>query len=313
MQAQPQNPQPRQAFFNPGGFSLHQGVKVSEIDRLQNLISVFFRLLLKGWVAKVRIASFMLPAIGWGIWVFLHGGVTVIPLEIAEQPQFLFDNISRPMAANLGWLMLAHAFSVTPLIARDAQQGALLLYFSRPVSREQYLIARIASVSALSWLELAVPALVLLAVHFVTYSGHLGNSSLSPILLWPLLTVTLLLSTLVSAICLSLASLCCGVIARSPSAAPLFFGGAILGSIALAKVLQMSYSQDSFAAALSLAHAFRGFTSLALMPAVSHDVPHFAVIDALTGAAIWLSLAFLAWNLLQRFMANPPLGKGRAA
>jgi hypothetical protein len=41
-------------------------------------------------------------------------------------------------------------------------------------------------------------------------------------------------------------------------------------------------------------------------------VAKVAVAEALMGTVVWAGLTAGAWWLLQRFLRNPPLGKGRA-
>lgn len=307
----------RRAIFQPGGFSRHEGPTLPEAERLRRLTGVFLGGLFRGALAKLGAAAFFLPAVGVGIYVVVRGVVNVEAFAVphAGQTQFLLDNMSLLFGLNLAWLLLVSAARVAPLIARDAWHGALLLYFSRPVHRSHYLFARCAAPALAGTVLLLLPALLLLVVHLATFGVQLGGMLLQGWLatfFWLGAGLALTLASASAAVAVSLVALGCSVVVRNPSGAPLLFGGGILGSVAVSWVLQAAWGRDTAARAFDLHHALRSVATLALAPLSSEAVPRFALVDAAVGASLWAVLAAGAWWLLQRFLADPPLGKGRA-
>jgi len=308
-------PPPQRAFFRPGGFSLHEGESVAEGQRLRALCGVFARDLLRGVSARLGAASFLLPALGLAVYVIVRSRVEAFAVAPKDQTTFLLDNLALLFSLNAGWLMLVHAGRVAPLIARDAWFGALLLYFSRPVSRTHYLLGRIGSVAAVSALLLLLPELLLLAAHFLAFGPQPGGTSLEgwlAVWLWLGAALGLGIACLIAGVVLALVSLACGVLVRNPASAPLLFGGGILGSLAVSWVLQAAWGRNSVARAADLHHALQGLVTVGLAPLSPVPVPAFACVDAVSGVGLWLALALAGWLVLQRFIANPPLGRGRS-
>ncbi|MBI5608945.1 MAG: hypothetical protein HY902_08685, partial [Deltaproteobacteria bacterium] len=189
-------------------------------------------------------------------------------IPTAGQAHCDLQALETAFAVNSFLLLLGQATQVAPLLARDAHQGALLLYFSRPVLRSHYLLARLAAATGIGSLLVA-----------------LGTS---------------------------LVALAAGVLVRNPSAAPLAMGGLVLGSLTLSWILQAAYGRQGLARALDLHHALQApwFLTTWLLQPSAPPKPMLQVM--LLGLVIWLALAALGWWLLQRFLRNPPLGKGRA-
>lgn len=303
----------RRAFLNPGGFSLHEGAVVAERTRVLRLTGVFARDLLRGWLARLFAAGFLLPAVGFMIYVAVRARVDQFAVPQAEQTTFLLTNLTWLFKIELGALLLAAAARVSPLIVRDAFHGALVLYFSRPVLRNHYLLARLLAAAGLGTVLLAVPALLVILAHLLTFGLRPGGA-LSPALaplLWPLLALAVVLASALAATAVALVALACGVVVRSPSTAPLLLGGGVLGSLVVSWVLQAAWGRESAARSLDLHHGLNAFAQLLMMPLSPEAVPRFAISQALLGIAVWAVLAGGAWALLQRFLANPPLGRGR--
>jgi ABC-2 type transport system permease protein len=59
-------------------------------------------------------------------------------------------------------LVLFVAVVAPELVSRDLRTGVLHLYFSRPLRREDYAVAKLAALTAATWLLIAVPLLVML-------------------------------------------------------------------------------------------------------------------------------------------------------
>lgn len=307
---------PQKAIFQPGGFSLRQGgAAVAPRARLYGLLRVFAAGLFRTWPSKLGVLLFLAPAAGLGLYALIRTKIEAFAVPPAEHMGFVLGNLSLLFAIDTALLLLGTAATVAPILARDAWNGALLLYFSRPVLRSHYLLARVGSVAIAGTLLLLVPAVLLLVTQLLTFGLRPGGAAwqgwATP-LMWPMLLIGLTIASAAAATCVALVGLACGVIVRSPSAAPLLLGGGVLGSLAVSWVLQAAWGRESFARALDLHHALGGFLTLPLWPLQPGDVPRFAVVDALGGVGVWVALAALAWLTLQRFLANPPLGKGRS-
>lgn len=307
----------RRAVFQPGGFSRHEGPTLPDTERLRRLTGVFLGGLFRGVLAKLGAVAFFLPAFGMAIYVVVRGVVDVEAVAVpkAGQAQFLLDNLSLLFGFELAWLLLVSAARVAPLIARDAWHGALLLYFSRPVHRSHYLFARCAAPALAGTVLLLAPALFVLVVHLATFGAQLGGMPLQgwlAVFFWLGATLAVTVASAAAAVAVALVALGCSVVVRNPSGAPLLFGGGVLGSIAVSWVLQAAWGRDTAARAFDLHHALRSVATLALAPLSSEPVPRFALVDAAVGASLWALLAVGAWWLLQRFLADPPLGRGRA-
>lgn len=77
------------------------------------------------------------------------------------------------LLSQLPWFALAVAATIGgPALINDVRSGAIELYFSRSVSRVEYLTAKAATVFALTTLSILAPAAAYWASSFVFYSGH---------------------------------------------------------------------------------------------------------------------------------------------
>lgn len=301
--------------FEPGGYARHQGAAISDRERLQAVTLLFASMLLRGWRAKLRMVSFFLPALGFAIYAYVRTALAQFALPPAEHGKFLLDNLHWIFVLNTVQLLIASAAQTAPLLARDAHAGALLLYFSRPLLRPQYLLARWLSTAGLSALLLALPALLYLLTHgatlgFAVQGTALGDGLTGAVL--PLAGVLVVVASAAMAGAASLVALACGTITKAPATAPLLFGGSILASMAGSFVLGLAVSAEGWPRAINLYRALQGpiRAALALLrPAGESSVAWW---ESLLGIGVWGGLAFGAWVILQRFLANPPLGKGRA-
>lgn len=301
--------------FEPGGYARFAGQSVPERERLQALTWLFAVMLLRGWRAKLRIAAFVAPALGFAIYTYVRTILPQFAVPAAEEGPFLLKNLSYIFAINVVQLLITQAGQTAPLLARDAHAGALLLYFSRPLLRPQYLLARWLSTGGLAAVLLAGPVLVYLLTHGATLGFAVQGTALTgkaEYLVLPALALLVTVASVLMAGMSSLVALAAGIVTRAPATAPLLYGGGILASTALAYVLQAAVGQSGWPKALNLFEGLRGPLVLLLWPLTQGNVAKVAVAEALMGTVVWAGLTAGAWWLLQRFLRNPPLGKGRA-
>lgn len=311
----PQKGAASKVVFEPGGYARFGGTTVPAAARLQSLVRVFIAELFQTTRAKLTVALFAVPPLVCAAIAVVRTQFEVLALPKDQQATTDVDLLSWVFAFNCAFLLQRVASHVAPQIARDAHQGALLLYFSRPVLPSHYLFARLAAVFLSNWALMAVPALLLIAVlasqHGLTpggcpWQGWLGG------LWWLALALAAVVGSALMSLATALSALAAGVLVRNPSAAPLAFGGGVLGSIALSWVLQAAWGKDTVARALDLHQALRGLWTLPSWLLDPGNPPLLAFQTAAGGMLVWLLLSGLAWWVLQRFLANPPLGKGRA-
>lgn len=315
------------AFLRPAGFSAFAGARISDGQRLRSLTAVFGRNLGHGLGRKLLLALCLLPAVGGAGYTLARawfgdraaaGGdsgafFAALAVEPGDQVAFLFDNLHFLFSVEVGWLLLLQVALVAPQIARDIRQGALILYFSRPVRRSHYLIARLLAAAG-------VGAIALTGAGWLTVLAHLVGFGWQPLgtifgasgwLLWPALLVAVAVAAICIATLSTLLALACGALMANPSAAGLVLGGGIVGSVGISWVLQLMWGRNTVARAVDLHHALFAPIRLLTMGFDAADAPDFAVLDAAAGAGVWVALGILGWVILARFMANPPLGRGR--
>ena len=311
----PPKPAASKVVFEPGGYARFAGTTVPVAARLQSLVRVFMAELFQTTRAKLTVAMFALPPLVCAAIVVVRTQFEVLALPKDQQASTDMELLGWVYAFNCAFLLQRVASHVAPQIARDAHQGALLLYFSRPVLPSHYLFARLAAVFLSNWALMAVPTLLLIAVlasqHGLTpggspWQGWLGN------LWWPALALAALVGSALMSLATALTALAAGVVVRNPSAAPLAFGGAVLGSIAASWVLQAAWGKETVARALDLHQALRGLWTLPSWLMEPGTPPALVLQTAAGGMLVWLLLSGLSWWILQRFLAHPPLGKGRA-
>ena len=296
-------------------------------QRLRSLSAVFVRNLGHGLGRKLLLAVSLLPAFGVVGYALLRawfgdqaaaggsngGFFAALAVAPEQQVSFLVDNLHLLFSVEAGWLLLLQVALVAPLIARDIRQGALILYFSRPVRRSHYLLARLLAAGGVGAAALTLAGWLSVLAHLVGFGWQLpgtvfGDSSW---LLWP----TLLLAVALAAICMAalstLLALASGALMANPSAAGLVLGGGIVGSVGISWVLQLMWGRNTVARAFDLHHALFAPIRLLTMGFDAADAPDFAVLDAAAGVGIWVALGIIGWVILARFIANPPLGRGR--
>lgn len=302
-------------LFQPGGYDRHQGPLVSPRARLLRLTMLFWNDFFARNNARAAMVLNAVVTLLAMAYVVLRGQVTLFAVAETEQCAFVLQTLGVALAVLAAIALWHGAARIAPLLAEDASQGALLLYFTRPVQRQHYLLARCTAASLGTALILAVPMVLLLLVLLsqtglqpggCPWQGWLG------ILWWLSLLVAALVTAVVMAAGVTFTALAAGLWPRSPSAAPMAVGGGVLGSVALSWVLQAAWGRDSVARAFDLHHALQAPWTLLTWLLEPQAPPQPLLHDACGGLLIWLALAAAAWWWLERFMANPPLGKGRA-
>ncbi len=321
-----------QLVFEPGGYAKFSGEQVPLSQRLLSLVGVFARDAFRTTPAKLGAALYLVAPLCLGAWLVIRSYLPDLPVSLggagdayslwkltkiptAGQAGCDIQALEVSFAVNAFLLLLGQATQVAPLLARDAHQGALLLYFSRPVLRSHYLLARLAAAAGIGTALMTLPSLLLVLVELSQHGLQPGGCpwpGLAGVLWWLALCAVVALCAVAVAVATSLVALAAGVLVRNPSAAPLALGGLVLGSLALSWILQSSYGRESLARGLDLHHALQAPWFL-LTWLLSPNPPPKPVLEvALLGLLLWTALATLGWFLLQRFLRNPPLGKGRA-
>jgi len=302
------------SFVRPAGFSAWHGGQATDAARLGGLVAVFLRDLRRGLLRILLWLVFLLPPLGLAVYVWVRTQVDAFAIPQAEQASFILQNLSLSFRIGLAWALLLQVGLVAPTIARDIRLGALLLYFSRPVRRRHYLIGRTLAGTIMVGLGLAIPLLFLVLVHLVAFGLQPvgAGPAVASWAFWPIACVGVLLASAVAALLSSIAGLACGVLARNPGLVPLLYGGSILGSVGLSWVGQLIWVRNSLARSVDLHHALEAPLTLALRFVDTAETPKFVLLDAGAGIAVWAALAVLSWMTLERFINDPPLGRGRS-
>lgn len=106
-----------------------------------------------------------------GIVTVVAAGVTAVRSQIGEVVMTYAQ-----FADNMSWLVIFFVAVVAPeLVSRDLHSGVLPLYFSRPLPRGDYALAKLAALGSALWLLLGAPQLVMfLGAAFTTTDGMSG-------------------------------------------------------------------------------------------------------------------------------------------
>ncbi len=307
--------QPTRAFFHPGGFAKLDAPPLTDGERLRWLIGMFARLQLRSVSSKLTAASFPLGALAGAAIIALLTKIPQLMEVVGDDRRVFVTDKSMPIlfGMNLLTAFLQTTIWVAPVIAADVQSGALLLYFSRPLRRRDYLLARFLSATLVTWLELASGALLLIAVQIASFGVSLdGGGALQGVFFWAVLAIGEVLVSLFAAAVISAVALGCSSLARSTNGAPLLFAGLMLGSIPLSLVLGNVAGNAPLWQAFNLSQGLNAVHTLLMALLSPQPLPDGLLTRALAGAVLWSALAAGAWQLLLRLLRNPPLGKGRA-
>ncbi len=308
-------PPPSRAFFHPGGFAKLDAKPLSDAERLRWLIGMFARLQLRSLTSKLTAVSFPLGAVAGAAVIALLTRIPQLMELLGDDRRVFVTDKAMPIlfGMNLLTAFLQTTIWVAPVIASDVQSGALLLYFSRPLRRRDYLLARFLSATLVTWLELASAAVLLVLVQIASFGIVLDHgTTLGGLLFWAILAVGEVLVSLFAAAVISAVALGCSSLARSTNGAPLLFAGLLLGSIPLALVLGNVGGDGPLWQSFNLSQGLNAVHTLLMALLSPQPMPNGLVTKALVGALIWTGLAVGSWQLLVRLLRNPPMGKGRA-
>jgi ABC-type transport system involved in multi-copper enzyme maturation permease subunit len=306
---------PSRAFFNPGGFAKLDAKPLSEGARLRWLIGMFARLQSRSLMAKLTVVSFPLGALLGAVVLAVMTRIPQLMELLGNEHRVFVTEKAMPIlfGMNLLTAFLQTTIWVAPVIAADVQSGALLLYFSRPLRRRDYLFARFLAATLVTWLELASAAVLLVVVLMATFGVTLdGGSTAGGLMFWLLLALGEVLVSLFAAAVISAVALGCSAVARSTNGAPLLFAGLLLGSIPLSLVLGNIAGGGPVWQALNLSQALNAVHELLMRLLSPQPMPEGLLTKALVGALVWSGLGVGGWQLLVRLLRNPPMGKGRA-
>lgn len=306
---------PSRAFFHPGGFAKLDAKPLTDTERLRWLVGMFARLELRSLTSKLTAASFPAGALLGAAVLALLTRIPQLMEMLGDDRRVFVTDKAMPIlfGMNLLTAFLQTTIWVAPAVAGDVQSGALLLYFSRPLRRRDYLLARVLAATGVTFLELASGALLLVAVQMATLGATFpGDSLLGSLGFWFLLALGEIAVSLFAAVVISVTALGCSAIARSVNGAPLLFAGLLLGSIPLALVVGNVAGNAPLWQSLNLAQGLNAVHALLMAVLSPQPLADGVVTKALAGLAIWSALAAGGWQLLARLLRNPPLGKGRA-
>ncbi|MEV4660827.1 ABC transporter permease [Micromonospora echinofusca] len=120
-----------------------------------------------GRSAKAKIFPWLVVAI-----------VTVVAAGLAAIRSQVGESVMTyaQFADNMSWLVIFFVAAVAPeLVSRDLRSGVLPLYFSRPLPRSDYPLAKLLALATALWLLLGGPQLVMfLGAAFTTGDGMRG-------------------------------------------------------------------------------------------------------------------------------------------
>ncbi|SCL65358.1 ABC-2 type transport system permease protein [Micromonospora citrea] len=120
-----------------------------------------------GRSAKAKIFPWLVVAIV----TVVAAGLTAVRSQIGEAVMTYAQ-----FADNMSWLVIFFVAVVAPeLVSRDLRSGVLPLYFSRPLPRSDYPLAKLLALATALWLLLGGPQLVMfLGAAFTTGDGMRG-------------------------------------------------------------------------------------------------------------------------------------------
>ncbi|SCG35787.1 ABC-2 type transport system permease protein [Micromonospora echinaurantiaca] len=120
-----------------------------------------------GRSAKAKIFPWLVV----GIVTVVAAGATAVRSQIGEVVMTYAQ-----FADNMSWLVIFFVAVVAPeLVSRDLRSGVLPLYFSRPLPRSDYPLAKLLAMATALWLLLGAPQLVMfLGAAFTTKEGMRG-------------------------------------------------------------------------------------------------------------------------------------------
>jgi ABC-2 type transport system permease protein len=219
----------------------------------------------KRWTAKILPIALYLIAFGP---VLLVVGLRVILGPLLENgPDY---------GAIFGLLTLVvlifGATSAPELLCDDRRQGVLPLYFSRVISRGDYLLAKLASLAVLLLSVTALPMLLMFAGNMLLASDVLGYARDNIDEPWRLLALSLLVSTFYASIGLAIAA----NVDRKGVAAAIFAGVFLIGTGVVEAIREaITASRGDYVLLLSPVGVADGLTRWLVPPVQMENPPPF--------------------------------------
>ncbi len=165
------------------------------------------------WLVGLLLLS-QLPMIGLSFVAYgmLQAGDRIAQMEGADAAAVRMaeglgaDFFMKLVPMEIFWVVVICAFAGAGLVARDRESRALEIYFSRPLTRLDYLIGKFGIIFTFSMFATIVPSLLLYAVAVICQPtmGYLKQTWTMP---FALAAVSIVISTSASAVVLAFSSL----------------------------------------------------------------------------------------------------------
>lgn len=311
--------------FRRAGFVRATGPVVDEHRNLLRLTWFFARRSTAGLWRIALLASALMPALGLMLYVTVRvqvgqqDGAEMMGVAPEQQAAFIVTNIGYYFTSVTGWLLLFHATVTAPQVAADIRHGALLLYFSRPLRRSHYIIARIGASTLVSGAAVLVASVGVVLAHTLNMGWTLPAPppgaplpAVGGTVFWPLLAGALLVAGAVVSLVTAAVAHGCSALVRESGKASLLFGGSALASVGISWAGQTAWGRGSLARAVDLHHALEAPLFFALRLFDTEAAPKTELLNAGAGLALWGLIAVGAYAALRRLVANPPVSRGRA-
>ena len=297
----------------------------AEASLVRRLAFVFARDHARGWRRLAFLSVPLVPFLGAATVLVAAAFGMQLDMELGASPRDLVaTGLGYWHSFAIGWLLLFAAGSIAPAIAEDAAAGALLLYFVRPLAPRHYLAARWAAAAWVGALVTAVPSLLLGLAAW----GALGGDDAATAA-WLGLLVGHALSIVAVAIVVALPALGAGLAVRSAARAPWLFGVALLGTVVLTAWLRGEGAHVALTGAVDLIGGLRaptllldwlrdaplhkGAAAVAAIARTGAEVERVGwgdVWPALLGAATWVAVAAVTWQLATVRLERHTPGRG---
>lgn len=295
------------------GVAPREGLAAGPLERAGRLAAVFGRELVRGVGRGLLIATALLPAIGVSLYVVLRTSVESFAVAPDEVGPFVLETLRLASKLQVAWAVFAAAAVGAAQVPRDLQAGALLLYFTRPVERIDYVLGRALATAAWLAVGLVVP-FVLVWLGLVRAFAFSPGVELAtqPWLFWPMTLLVGVAVSLLQAAAIALFALGVGAWFRNATGALLSIVGLVGGSVIAARVLVLLWGRDSLVGALDLHAGLLAPMQLLMRPLDPVAPPAVATLEAAIGLGLWLAFATLGWFGLSTTLEKAPLGRGRA-